>query len=676
MSYKFKTAEGSPLPLGVQEREEGVNFTLYSKHADAVTLCLFSGETNDLVAEIKLNPKINKTGDIWHIFVEDLPPQMCYGFRVRQKSKAAKLLPEQDLLVLDPYARAVNTPSAWGSNDNYRPLGLVRAHKEFDWQGDKQLQIPRKDLVIYEMHVRGFTQHPSSKVKHPGTFLGVVEKIPYLLDLGVNAVELLPVQEFNECEYHRFNPINGERLYNYWGYSTVNFFSPCNRFATKDGYCQAEEEFKFMVRELHKNGIEVILDVVFNHTAEGNELGPVLSFKGVDIAVYYHLDPKLHFQNYSGCGNTMNCNHPMVREFILVCLNYWAREMHVDGFRFDLAAVFARGTHTEVLDSPPLIEAISENPLLSDLKLIAEPWDSAGLYRLGNFYPSEDRWSEWNDKYRDIVKRFIKGDKSVNQEFASRISGSQDIFNGRSPLASLNYITSHDGLSLRDLVSYNQKYNTPNGENNLDGNPSTNSWNCGVEGETKDKAIIALRSRQMRNLHLALMISQGIPMLHMGDEIGLTRKGNNNTWCQDNELNWLDWSSIKGNPFYRFTKGLIHFRKRHAVLNKGEFLTPEDIDWHSREPHNPNWQEETQFLAFTLKDSLQGEHLYVAFNAHDYDATVHLPSLPTGWRWYVIVNTANAPPDDFFHETDAPVIATGRVLLKSYSSLLLKALAD
>lgn len=676
MTKRYKTTEGSPLPLGVYDHGVGVNFALYSKHSESATLCIFTYGKNELIEEFRLDPSANKTGDIWHILLHGLPRDVCYGWKVKQKGKAAKILKEQEILVLDPYAKAVSTPSQWGGSSSYNPLGLLHFENHFDWEGDKHLKIPREELVIYEMHVRGFTNHPSSKVKHPGTFLGVIEKIPYLLELGVNAVELLPVQEFNECEYQRFNPLNGERLYNYWGYSTVNFFSPCNRFASGDGYCLAEKEFKTMVKELHKHGIEVILDIVFNHTAEGNEKGPVLSFKGVDLAVYYHLDPKLHFQNYSGCGNSMNCNHPMMREFVLECLNFWAREMHVDGFRFDLAAIFSRGTHGEVLESAPLIEAISENPLLSDLKLIAEPWDSAGLYRLGMFYPEEDRWSEWNDKYRDTIKRFIKGDKGVNQEFASRVSGSQDIFYQRSPLASINYITSHDGLSLRDLVSYNQKHNTPNGENDLDGNPSTNSWNCGIEGETKDKAIKILRQRQMRNLHLALLISQGIPMLHMGDETAHTRDGNNNAWCQDNSLNWFDWDTLEKNEFFRFTKELIHFRKRHPVFKKGTFLTAEDIDWHSKEPFKPKWQEDTQFLAFTLKDNIKSEHLYIAFNVSPHDAVTHLPPLDHGFRWYLIVNTAGKPPDDFFHEEEAPVLASVKLSLKAHSAVLLKALKE
>lgn len=675
MEKTFKTTEGSPLPLGVYDHEIGVNFALYSKNGERVTLVLLSKDRN-LIAEIPLDPLINKTGDIWHVLVHEVPKNICYGWKVLQKGKAAKMCPEQEKLVLDPWAKAVASHFHWGECQDYRPLGYFYFENEFEWEGDRQLKIPREDLVIYEMHVRGFTEHPSSKVINPGTFLGVIEKIPYLLDLGVNAVELLPVFEFNECEYKRFNPLTGERLYNYWGYSTVSFFSPCNRFASKEGAFSAHDEFKIMVKELHKNGIEVILDVVFNHTAEGNEHGPVLSFKGIDLAVYYQLDPRLHYLNFSGCGNTLNCQHPMVRMFIIECLNFWASEMHVDGFRFDLAAIFERGTRGEFLESSPLIEAISEDPLLSDLKLIAEPWDSGGGYRLGMFYPQEDRWSEWNDKFRDSVKRFIKGDKGVNREFASRIAGSQDIFYQRSPCASINYITSHDGFTIRDLVSYNQKHNSANGEDNMDGNSNTLSWNCGWEGETKDKAVLQLRQRQMRNFHLALFISQGIPMLSMGDEFGQTRFGNNNPWCQDNALNWITWDSNTHKEFYMFTKGLIGFRKRHKILRKGSFLTDEDIDWHSNIPFKPKWGEETGLIAFTLKDNETQGHLYIAFNSSNHDINLELPPTPQNSRWYVIVNTANKPPDDFFHENEAPVLASRKMMLKSYSSVMLKVLKD
>lgn len=674
MKNPFKTAEGTPLPLGTKIYDTGVNFSLYSKNAETAALVIFTKE-RDILAEISLDPVLNKTGDIWHIFVSEAPIDLCYGWKVFQKGKASKLLEQQEIVVLDPYAKAVSSHFKWGECLDYKPLGLL-VDKGFDWEGDKHLKIPREDLIIYEMHVRGFTEHTSSNANHPGTFLGVIEKIPYLLDLGVNAIELLPVHEFNECEYRRFNPFTGARLFNYWGYSTINFFSPCNRYASSDAPLSTINDFKTMVKELHKNGIEVLLDVVFNHTGEGNEWGPILSFKGIDLAVYYQLDPKLHYLNFSGCGNTMNCQHPMMRQFILSCLNYWAGEMHVDGFRFDLAAIFMRGTKGEVLESGPIIEAISEDPLLSGIKLIAEPWDSGGLYRLGQFYPEENRWSEWNDKFRDTTKRFIKGDKGLNRDFASRMAGSQDIFYQRSPIASVNYITSHDGFSLRDLVSYNQKHNSENAEDNADGNPNTSSWNCGAEGETKDKTVLSLRQRQMRNFHLALFVSNGIPMMGMGDEMGHTRFGNNNAWCQDNTINWFNWDDLSKNAFHRFTKELIHFRKRNKVLRQGRFLTDEDIDWHSNTPFKPKWEEESSFLAFTLKDHESEGHLYIAFNACYNEVALELPPTPPHSRWYVIVNTAGKPPGDIYHENEAPVLASRRFTMKSYSSVLFKVLKD
>jgi len=664
----METREGSPLPLGAKREDTGINFALFSKNSEKVTLVLFDKERKE-IATFPLDPSNNRTGDIWHVFVEGAPGELCYAWKVFQKGRATKLLQEQEALVLDPYAHAVSSNFAWGDSPDYKPLGFLGS-ENFDWKGDKLLKIPREDLVIYEMHVRGFTEHDSSKVEHPGKFLGLIEKIPYLLELGVNAVELLPIHEFNECEYKRYNPFNGERLYNYWGYSTVNFFSPCNRYAEKNTL----DEFKTMVRELHKNGIEVILDVVFNHTAEGNELGPIFSFKGIDIAIYYQLGPQNHFMNHSGCGNTVNTHHPVIRKFILECLEYWVREMHVDGFRFDMAAIFSRSLKGELMESAPLIEAISENPLLSAVKLIAEPWDSGGLYRLGKFYPEADRWSEWNDQFRDTAKRFIKGDKGLNQAFASRLSGSQDIFYDRSPMASLNYITSHDGLSMKDLVSYNEKHNSNNGEDNRDGNSNTNSWNCGFEGETKERAVNQLRQRQMRNFHLALLVAQGIPMISMGDEMGHTRFGNNNPWCQDNTLNWFNWDNYRKNAFYRFTKELTKFRKRHKILHKGAFLTEEDIDWHGDVPFKPKWEGDSSLVAFTLKD--EGYQLYIAFNANNYDVKVELPGAPGGYRWYVIVNTANRSPDDIFSEEKAPVLASKKFILKAYSSIMLKSLKD
>lgn len=664
----METEPGSPTPYGALITEKGVNFAIYSSRAESVTLALFSDDRKPL-AEILLNPEVNKTGNVWHVHVLGLKAPLIWGWRLaKQKGKVFKGFMKPENLILDPYARRLATPKVWGqTEEEYHPLGLLLPQEEFDWEGDRPLELPREKLVIYEMHVRGFTKHASSKVTEPGTFHGVIEKIPHLKKLGVNAVKLMPLQEFNECEYKRFNPFSGERLLNFWGYSTVNFFSPMQRYATDSSI----KEFKELVKALHKEGIEVLLDVVFNHTAEGDGSGPILSFKGIDLPIYYMIDPQHHFMNFTGCGNTVNMNHPLVRDFIRTCLHYWVSEMHVDGFRFDLAGVMMRGLKGEVLQNPPLVEELSLDPILAGTKLIAEPWDATGLYELGNFYPQTPRWSEWNDKYRDSVRRFIKGDRGEKRQFAERISGSQDIFWKKgTPQASLNFITAHDGFTLHDLVSYNSKHNSANGEDNRDGNPNNVSWNSGVEGETKDPEILALRLRRMKNFHVALMCSQGIPMVMMGNEYGHTRLGNNNPWCQDNELNYFLWDELeKQGDFFRFFSGMIAFRRRHTVFSRTTFLTDADVDWHSNEPLQPDWEGDTQFLAFTLKG--EGERIFVAFNMH-HEKVEMKPSAPLeGSAWHVIANTASPAGADFFEEGTGPVIGDEGILMESHSAVVL-----
>jgi isoamylase len=670
----FQIKNGNPLPFGATIDNHSVNFALYSKHADKVTLCLFSYPDQSLVQEIPLNIHSNKTGNVWHVMVEGNLSNICYGWKVSQKGRFTKIHQEQEALVLDPYAKGVYSSVEWESQKTYKPLGLIIGYEKFNWEEDKPLRIPAKELIIYEMHVRGFTRHESSQVKYPGSFLGIIEKIPHLVEMGVNAVELLPLYEFNENEYRRYDPFTGKRLYNYWGYSTVNYFSPMNRYASKESYAQAVQDFKQMVKELHRHGIEIILDVVFNHTAEGNTLGPILSFKGIDVPIYYMLDTKNQFMDFTGCGNTLNVNHPIVREMILDCLQYWVTEMHVDGFRFDLATIMMRGTKGEVLSSSPLIEELSEDPILADTKLIAEPWDAGGLYQLGGFQQKGNRWAEWNDRYRDRIRSFFKGDLGIIQEAVSKLCGSQETFPSSTPLASINFITCHDGFTLHDLVSYNIKHNSANAENDHDGNPNNISWNSGVEGETNDSNIIFLRKKRMKSLHLFLMLSQGIPMIHMGDEYGHTKGGNNNTYCQDNELNWFLWNIMeKNNDFYRFYKGIIHFRKRHPILNLGRFLTSNDIDWHGKNPYQPQWEEDSLFLSFGLKDPKHNHYIYAAFNNNQGDVVAVLPHPPKGMRWYLIANAANQSPNDFFEEEDAPVLAYQRFPVKPYSGVLLKA---
>ena len=682
-TVNYTISNGYARPYGVNMTPEGVNFAIFSKHATSVTLCLFELDKPNLLAEINLDPIKNKTGNVWHILVKDLPETCSYSYRFDGPKDVKGYFVDPQLLLLDPYAKAVNTPNVWGQNISieeaktktaYNPRGVIRKEEPFDWQGVENPSIPAKDLIIYEMHVRGMTQHPSSNVTNKGTFLGIIEKIPHFLELGVNALELLPSQEFNEMELPRVNPKTKELLYNYWGYSTVNFFSLMNRYAADPKPGAVINEFKTMVRELHRNGIEVILDVVFNHTAEA--LGVNLSYRGIENAVYYMLNADGAYLNFSGCGNTFNCNNPIARELIIECLRYFVIELHVDGFRFDLASVLTRDPGGMPLGCPPLIEALTVDPIFSKTRLIAEPWDVGGLYQVGSFYPYEAKWAEWNGKFRDTTRRFIKGAAFEKHNFASRITGSQDLYgNGRLPANSINFLTAHDGFTLADLVSYNQKHNSENGEDNRDGFDANDSWNSGAEGPSQNKKIIQLRQQQMRNFILALMVSQGVPMIIMGDEYGHTRHGNNNTWGQDNELNWFLWDEIKNHAdFYRFYTKVIQLRKNNEIFRKGSFLTAEDIDWHGLEPMKANWGADDHFLAFTLKDPKAGQFFYIAFNASHLPINLTLAQPPEGKAWRVIVDTHSAPPQDFLDEKDSLAVKGNHYRVMSYSSIVLKAL--
>lgn len=682
-SAAIQSGNGRPQPLGTSVQDDSVNFALFSKKSTAVTLCLFEVNTTRPFLEIRLNPEENKTGDIWHISLSNLPANLTYLYRTEGPNDAFNHFDPKKCL-LDPFAKQVISSNLWGGShpnktnthpkNTYFPLGAIDPPAQFDWENDKFPLLPQKDLIIYEMHVRGFTRHSSSKTAHPGTFLGVIEKIPHLLDLGVNAVELMPIHEFNEQEFQKINPKTKEHLYNYWGYSTVNFFAPMQRYATNGTIGTAITEFKMMVKELHKNGIEVILDVVYNHTAEGGQTGPTISFKGLANPIYYILNDQGQYQNYSGCGNTVNSNHPVVRELIRKSLRYWVTEMHVDGFRFDLASILTRGTQGQPLPSAPVIEMISEDPILAQTKLIAEPWDAAGLYHVGGFYPQEPRWGEWNGKYRDCIRKFIKGTSGIKAEFSTRICGSQDLYGQRTPASSINFIVSHDGFTLADLVSYDQKHNLANLENNADGLNENESWNCGAEGNTANPEILALRKRQMRNMHLALMVSQGVPMILMGDEYAHTKHGNNNTWCHDNELNWFLWDQLpKHADFYRFYKMLIHFRRQHPILRHEQF-DEKEILWHSQKLMFMDWHNEDRLLAFTLKDNEKGSDLYVAFNANHDTVTVQFPENTDKITWHWIVNTANDSPNDFYEEIKPETTAPPEFQMIGYSAVMLKAI--
>lgn len=666
---------GSPLPLGVIQKEGGHNFALFAKHAKDVKFFLFLPKTPQPILEVLLDPIINKTGDIWHVFVRGVPPQAEYGFQVSGPLEPNKgLLYTGSVILTDPYAKTLNFPQEWGATRPKQLLGGVVTHLPFDWQGDKPLLIAPKELIIYEMHVRGFTKDPSSRVQHPGTYLGLIEKIPHLKKLGITAVELLPIFEFNECEYTLTHPETQTPLYNYWGYSTVNFFSPMKRYASSAEWNSEINEFKTMVRELHKNGIEVILDVVYNHTGEKDI---PYSFRGIDNPVYYMLDEKGGYKNYSGCGNTVNCNHPVVSNMILDSLRYWVIEMHVDGFRFDLASILTRNRYGVPLNDPHVVAAIAEDPVLSHVKLIAEAWDAAGLYQVGHF-PYANRWADWNGKYRDTVRDFIKGTDDTTKAFVQAITGSESLYGKTgSPYQGVNFITAHDGFSLHDLVSYNHKHNAANLEENRDGTDDNRSWNCGAEGESDLPKVNLLRTKQKKNFILALITSLGIPMVLMGDEYGRTAYGNNNTWCQDNTLSWFLWDELeKEAPFFRFYSAVIHLRKVLTRYFPQEFYKDEDIDWHGAQaPFHPNWGPENRFVALTLKDRENGKDLYLAFNACHHEVDILLPPCKENHTWARIIDTALPSPQDFMDPPDPFSPSKQIYKMEAHSALLLKNIA-
>ena len=540
----FKLRRGRPFPFGATLIPGGVNFSIYSSHATACTLVLFKKRAPEPMVEIPF-PDEFRIGNVYSMIVFDLDYENIeYGYRFEGEFNPRNgHWFDRSQILMDPYAKIISGRDVWGItpdwNHPYQHRSRI-AFDDFDWENDRPLEIPPEDLIVYEMHVRSFTQHPTSGVKHPGTFAGIREKIPYLKDLGINAVEMMPIFEFDEFENSRPSPISGETLLNYWGYSTVGFFAPKAGYAATGKLGMQVDEFKNLVKELHHNGIEVILDVVFNHTAEGNENGPYISFRGIDNKTYYMLTPEGYYFNFSGCGNTLNCNNPIVRNLVLDCLRYWVSEYHIDGFRFDLASILGRDPWGAPLTNPPLLEILAFDPILAKCKLIAEAWDAGGLYQVGSF-PAYGRWAEWNGKYRDTVRQFLKGDGNVG-EMAQRLQGSPDLYaaSGRAPATSINFVTCHDGFTLADLVSYNHKHNEANGENNNDGGDDNESWNCGAEGWTDDPNINALRQRQMRNAIAILLVSQGVPMLLMGDEVGRSQNGNNNTYCHDSELTWLN----------------------------------------------------------------------------------------------------------------------------------------
>ncbi|KAK9270864.1 hypothetical protein L1049_026450 [Liquidambar formosana] len=676
-SPSLKVFPGQAFPLGVSEVESGINFAIFSQHATAVTLCLSLPTRENLdrldggMMELELDPHINRTGNIWHICIEDLPRRnVLYGYRIdgpRDWHQGHRF--DSSIVLIDPYAKLIEGRRYFGdpTNKMCKFLGTYDFDSlPFDWGDNYKLpNIPEQDLVIYEMNVRAFTADESSGL-HPnirGSYLGVIEKIPHLLELGINAVELLPVFEFDELEFQR-RPNPRDHLINTWGYSTINFFAPMSRYASAGGGpLNASREFKEMIKALHSAGIEVILDVVYNHTNEADDDYPyTTSFRGIDNKVYYMVDINSNGQllNFSGCGNTLNCNHPLVMELILDSLRHWVIEYHVDGFRFDLTSVLCRGTDGSPLNAPPLIRAIAKDAILSRCKIIAEPWDCGGLYLVGRF-PNWDRWAEWNGKYRDDVRRFIKGDCAMKGSFATRVAGSADLYNvnKRKPYHSVNFIIAHDGFTL---------IMTANGEGGNDGSNDNFSWNCGFEGETADIKIKALRSRQMKNFHLALMISQGTPMMLMGDEYGHTRYGNNNSYGHDTAINNFQWEHLdaRKHNHFRFFSEMIKFRRTNHLFGRKDFLNKNDVTW-----HEDNWDNnDSKFLAFTLHDN-NGRDVYLAFNAHDFFVKVKIPSPPQKRRWFRVVDTNLESPDDFVPEGVPGIGSTYNIA--PYSSLLLEA---
>ena len=693
MTEPLSISPGRAYPLGATVEDRGVNFSLFSKSGTSVELLLFDHYADPQPAHIIiLDPLQHRTFYYWHVLVHGIGPGQIYGFRV-----AGPYQPEEGhrfnyaKVLLDPYARCVAVGDNW-SREQARGFGTNYASslkakvvntKAFDWQGDEPLGLPFTDMVIYEMHVRGLTRHPSSRVASPGTFDGVIAKIPYLQELGVTAVELLPIQQFDAQSVTLKNPFTGEPLVNYWGYDPIGFFAPHQGYCCQTKYRCAADEFRHMVSSFHRAGIEVILDVVFNHTAEGGADGPTISFRGLENRAYYMLEgERSAYCNFSGTGNTFKCNHAIVRRLILDCLRYWVQEMHVDGFRFDLAAIMSRDENGLPMDNPPILWSIESDPVLAKTKIIAEAWDAAGLYQVGSFIG--DRWAEWNGRYRDDVRRFIKGDRGMVRDFAGRLMGSPDLYSdpGRQPHRSINFVTCHDGFTLNDLVSYNEKHNLVNGEDNLDGLDANFSWNCGVEGPTDDPEIERLRLRQIKNLIAVLLVSQGTPMIQMGDEARRTQHGNNNAYCQDNEISWMDWNRVAHNAdLRRFVRRMIHFRRHRPSLNSEIYLSEQrhgngvakHVSWHGVNLNRPDWSDASHSLAFTLHDYPGDDDMHVIINAYWEPLEFELPPPRNGRRWHRVVDTALDSPHDIAEPGRGPLVATPAYQAQSRSVVILVA---
>ena len=682
----FPVEAGSPHPLGATPSALGVNFSIASSNATGVELLLFSAHDSlEPFQTIRFDPYLNKTFHLWHAFVRGLKPSVHYAYRVDGPDAAGQRFNKNKVLI-DPYSHG-NSDSLWDRGSSCTPEDNLRTSmrsvvidpSSYDWEGDRPLNRPLAESVIYEAHVRGFTQSPTSRARNPGTFAGLIEKIPYLKDLGITAVELLPVFDFDETDVLRV--VDGKPLHNFWGYSTIGYFAPQSFYCLEPELGGHLREFRDLVKAMHKAGIEVILDVVFNHTDEGNHQGPLYCFKGIDNRSYYLLVPSApqYYMDFSGCGNTLNCNHPLSQKLIIDCLRYWVREYHVDGFRFDEGSILSRGEDGAPAIHPPLVWQIELDEDLADTKLIAEAWDAAGLYQIGHF--PGDRWAEWNGRYRDDVRRFVKGEPGMVGAIASRLGGSPDIYQerGGSPLNTLNFVTCHDGFTLNDLVSYNQKHNEANGESNRDGINDNLSWNCGVEGDSDDANIDWLRDRQVRNFLAVLLVSRGVPMFVAGDEVRRSQKGNNNAYCQDNEISWFDWTLLdKHSDLLRFCRNMIHFRKMHPAVRRDQFFNGslndhglKDVSWHGTKLNSPGWDDpDARALAMTLAGFDGDSDVHVIFNMFWGSLEFELPIVP-GRRWCVAVDTAQPSPHDIADPGSEPDVFENMHLVQGRSVVIL-----
>ncbi len=715
MQHEYKLLKGRPYPLGSSfDKKGGFNFAILSKNTSGVVLEFYKlSELFRPLVSIELSPKKNKTGDIWHAHISGLNfGELCYAYRFygdySPEKTGDRFNPSK--LLIDPYARAlVSFDNRWHFDDAYgydkslkKDIDLtisatdnskmamkcvITDDSHYEWHDDHHPRIPLNKTIIYETHVRGTTMHDSSKVVSRGTFAGIAEKISYFKELGITAIEFLPVHEFNENEIIRVNPKTGERLKNYWGYNSLSFFALNSLYSSSAEPGGVVDEFRDMVRSLHGADIEVILDVVYNHTGEGNEVGPTLAFRGIDNRLYYHLENNRYYKNYSGCGNTLNCNHSAVKQMIIDSLRYFVTELHVDGFRFDLAAILGRDARGEWIGANSLLRDISEDPVLSGTKLIAEGWDAAGCYKVGEFPPG---WAEWNGKFRDDIRSFIKGDDGCVSALATRICGSPDLYgNGRAPYHSINFITSHDGFTLRDLVTYNEKNNFENGENNADGTNDNRSYNYGAEGETGDSEINRTRIRQIKNFVTILMISQGTPMILGGDEFYRTQRGNNNCYCQDNKLSWFNWEFIdRYAEVFDYFKKIIAFRKQNPILCLETFLSKSDahnpelysrfIEWHGVKLNQPDWSYFSHSLAFTINGlskitSIKNydRRFYIAINAFNGSLEFELPPTRPKTRWRLKADTFEARGKDIFEDGDMPAVANKKIKVRSRSIVIL-----